>query len=432
MKNRSAIYTLFAANTISGFAQGISMIAIPWYFVNTLNMPDFLGQLFMLIMIGSLFWGVYAGSLVDRFDRKKLYMATSAIGCTMLLLVAGYGFLVGPLTGVLVGLIYATTFFIYNIHYPNLYAFIQEISDPKDYGKVTSYIEIQGQTTTAIAGTFAAVLLEGTKDGMMTLAGFEFPVGFSIRAWELHEIFLLDGFTYVISTLLIYSIRYTSIAHRSKEDTPILERLRSGFDFLMKNPMLMLFGIVGGNIFVTVLVTNFYLTPIYVENHLKESADVYASYELYWALGSLLAGIAIQRIFNRTTTPMTVIILTVLSGSIWIFYAFNTTVALYYLGAFLLGLSNSGSRIMRVTYLFRRTPNQVIGRTSSIFASANVLFRIFFTGIFLFPFFYRSNNIVWAYVISGVFLLISAVVLMLYYQRIIAKPIIDQQQPTDA
>lgn len=407
------------------------MIAIPWYFVNTLGMPEFLGRLFMLIMIGSLFWGIYAGSLVDRFDRKKLYLATSFVGCTLLLLVACYGFFVGPLTGVLVGLIYATTFFIYNIHYPNLYAFVQEISDPKDYGKVTSYIEIQGQTTTAIAGTFAAILLEGTTDGTMTLAGFEFPVGFSIRAWQLHEIFLLDGVTYIVSMLLIYSITYTSIAYRNKEDTPIMERLRSGFNFLMKNPMLMLFGIMGGNIFVTVLVVNFYLTPIYVENQLGQSADVYASYELYWALGSLLAGIAIQRIFGKTTTPMSVILLTILSGAIWVFFAFNTTVALYYLGAFLLGLSNSGSRIMRVTYLFRRTPNQVIGRTSSIFGTANVLFRIFFTGVFLFPFFYVGNNIIWAYIICGAFLFVSALVLIAYYKRIVAKPIIDQQAPVD-
>lgn len=394
-------------------------------------MPEFLGRLFMLIMIGSLFWGIYAGSLVDRFDRKKLYLATSFVGCSLLLMVAAYGYLVGPLTGILVGVIYATTFFIYNIHYPNLYAFIQEISDPKDYGKVTSYIEIQGQSTTAIAGTFAAILLEGTTDGTMTLAGFEFPVGFSIKAWELHEIFLLDGITYVISMLLIYSITYKSVAYRSKEDTPIVERLRSGFNFLMKNPMLMLFGIMGSNIFVTVLVANFYLVPIYVENQLQRSADVYASFELYWALGSLLAGIAIQRIFSKATTPMAVITLTVLSGAIWVMFAFNTAVVLFYIGAFLMGISNAGSRIMRVTYLFRRTPNQVIGRTSSIFATANVLFRIFFTGIFLFPFFYKQNNIVWAYGILGLFLFVTAAILIAYYQRIVAKPIIDQQAPAE-
>ena len=34
---------------------------------------------------------------------------------------------------------FGTTMFHYNIHYPNLYAFGQEISEPKDYGKLNSY-----------------------------------------------------------------------------------------------------------------------------------------------------------------------------------------------------------------------------------------------------------------------------------------------------
>ena len=39
MKNRQAISLLFLSNIISGFAQGISMIAIPWYFVDQIGKP---------------------------------------------------------------------------------------------------------------------------------------------------------------------------------------------------------------------------------------------------------------------------------------------------------------------------------------------------------------------------------------------------------
>ena len=37
MRNKRTIIILFISNIISGFAQGISMIAIPWYFVEIVN-----------------------------------------------------------------------------------------------------------------------------------------------------------------------------------------------------------------------------------------------------------------------------------------------------------------------------------------------------------------------------------------------------------
>lgn len=422
MKNKQAIYTLFAANTISGFAQGISMIAIPWYFTNVLGMPNVLGALFMAILWVSLVWGIYAGSLVDKFNRKYLYISIQSVACIMLLSIAGYGFYAGQLSATLVGLVYASTFFVYNIHYPNLYAFIQEISDPKDYGRVTSYIEIQGQTTTALAGTLAAVLLKGTQDGFITLGGFPIAVGFDIPPWTLHEIFLMDGITYVVATLLIFTIKFVPVAERYAENDPIIQRLKTGFQFLVKNPMLMLFGIFGGNVFVAVLILNFYLKPIYVGNHLHAAADVYASYELYFALGSLVSGLAIRYIFKGVTKPFAVITLTLVAAAVCFAFSINTLLTVFYLGAFLMGLSNAGNRIMRVTYLFERTPNQIIGRTGSIFNSANVLFRMFFTAIFLIPFFYEGNNIIWAYVIFGTFLTLTAATLMAYYKRIVDKP----------
>ena len=42
MKNKKAISLLFLSNIISGFAQGISMIAIPWYFVEVVGRPEVL------------------------------------------------------------------------------------------------------------------------------------------------------------------------------------------------------------------------------------------------------------------------------------------------------------------------------------------------------------------------------------------------------
>jgi hypothetical protein len=44
LANTPALVLLFLANTISGAAQGISLIAIPWYFIDNLKAPVVFSQ----------------------------------------------------------------------------------------------------------------------------------------------------------------------------------------------------------------------------------------------------------------------------------------------------------------------------------------------------------------------------------------------------
>src|SRR5262245_16315806 len=92
MKNKQAIYLLFAANSISGFAQGITMIAIPWHYNNVLKLPTEFGTVNMIVTFLSLLWGLYGGILIDRHDRKNVFLVTSASGFLVLGTVAISGF----------------------------------------------------------------------------------------------------------------------------------------------------------------------------------------------------------------------------------------------------------------------------------------------------------------------------------------------------
>lgn len=411
------------ANSISGFAQGISMIAVPWYFTSVLNLPSLFGKIYFGASIISIFWSLYAGSLVDKLDRKRIFIGISVAGFCLLMSVAIYGFINGMVPASLVSIVFAGTFFIYNIHYPNLYAFIQQISEPEDYGKVTSYIEIQGQLTTALAGAIAAILLKGSADGYINLMGKMVHTGLVFRPIRLHEVFLLDGLTYAIAGIMVVYMRYVSVAERHVETDGIATRLKKGYGFLTQHPMLFLFGILSSNVFVAIMVVNFFLKPAYVNHFLHQGADAFAAYEIYFALGSLLAGAAIQFIFRRVTTVAAVIILFTICAAIHFVYAVNTSLPIFYAGAFLIGLTNAGSRVMRVTYLFRRTPNQLIGRTGGIFGTINLLFRITFIGIFSAPFFFQDGNVVYAYWVFGTFITLSAIIMGIYY-----RPIYDEQR----
>ena len=174
MKNKSAIILLFIANIISGFAQGISMLAIPWYFTDILNMDNIYVIGYGILTFISLFWSLYAGTLIDRYSRKKMFLYSNLCCAVIIGSISLFGFLNNGTPWILALLAFGTTMFHYSIHYPNLYAFGQEISEKKNYGKLNSYIEIQGQATSVFAGAFAAILLSGTENKMINIIDYMF------------------------------------------------------------------------------------------------------------------------------------------------------------------------------------------------------------------------------------------------------------------
>ncbi len=421
MKNLPALLLLFTANAISGVAQGISMIAIPWYFAKFEDTATF-GYIYAAITAVSLFWGPIGGTFVDKYNRKTIFLWLNFISGAILLSIALLGRNWEMLPTQLVALVFLMTFLNYNIHYPNLYAFVQEITEKKLYGKISSIIEIQGQLASAFAGAGAAILLEGIPDGILHFAGMEFQLPFKTEAWKIYDIFLMDAMTYFASFGIISLIRFQPLIERHKETGTVLGRLKVGLNFLQKNPNVFLFGVASYSVFVVVLVTTFYLAAKYVESHLQMGGDVFAFAEMFYAFGAIFAGAGIQWIFRKTTIPLSIIILTLITGLEFLTLALTTSALVFYAMNFLLGITNAGIRIRRVTYLFEHIPNQVYGRAGSIFFISNILFRIMFLSLFAMPFFHEGNQIIYAFFILSLFLFITVGILGFFYQRFIGAP----------
>ena len=102
VKNKQAITLLFIANIISGFAQGISMVAIPWYFVKVVNRPEVFATAYLVITFLTLFWGLYAGTLIDRYSRKNIFILVNVICGVFIGSVALYGLQISYLQDILV------------------------------------------------------------------------------------------------------------------------------------------------------------------------------------------------------------------------------------------------------------------------------------------------------------------------------------------
>ncbi len=412
MKNLKALILLFIANMISGAAQGISMIAIPWYFAKAGQMQYFV-YAYILTNLLSLLWVLYSGTIVDRFKRKTVFLSVNLFSGLILGMIAFYGYYNSGLSIAWVAAVFAFTFLNYNIHYPTLYAFVQELTDQKQYSKVTSLLEIQHQFTSIVAGVIATFLLEGTKGGIVKIFSIEIPIPFDIEPWTIYEIFAIDATTYFASFIIILGITYVPTIQTIIQKGSVVDRLKTGFSFLNKNRPIFWFGIGSYIVFLTVILEGFYISAKYIRDHLMAGGDVYATNEISYSIGALVSGIIVRKVFARMNIPRGIIIMTAITAIQYFILAHTSSIIILYCMAFVLGLMNAGTRILRVTYLFSNVPNALFGRVSSIFNICNIILRVFFLAIFSISFFHVGNNIIYTFdiltlgLIFGMMLLIS-------------------------
>jgi MFS family permease len=419
LKNKKALYLLIAANAVSGFAQGISMLAIPWYFSDILNQSSTFGAIYGIATFLTLFWGLYVGTLVDRYPRKRIFLLITLAGSLIIGSIALTGFILGDIPTALIGAVFCVTIFIYNVHYPTLYAFGQEITEKVNYGKMNSIIEIQGQATSVLSGGFAAILITGVDQQFLANIGLENVFNITIKPWKLQEIFLMDACTYLLAFIFILMIKYTAVKKKIVDKGSMFKRLSQGISFLKESPLLFYFGLCSYTIFAMLLIHIHQLMPIYVNKHLEASSAVYAGAEMLYAVGALISGIGIRWAFKNTNTIKAILILMLISVFVFELTAFTQESIILIFVCFVLGITNAGSRVIRITYLFNHIPNHIIGRAGSVFQTLNVIMRFTFIILFSLAFFAKDTNITWAYVICGLFIFISMFPLIFNYKKLV-------------
>lgn len=396
------------------------MLAVPWYFTGIFNRADLFAAGYFLSTGISLFWGIYAGALIDRYDRRKIFLATNAVGFIALASITAFGFYSGSLPWLAVMAVFSTTMFIYNIHFPNLYAFSQEITPPKDYSRITSLLEIQGQLTFTIAGGLAAALLQGF-DGQIAFYGFELQLP-SLTPWKIQEIFAVNTITYLITFLLVWRIRSMPVVEKRTDTSHLWQRLQSGFSFLNKHPLIFHFGNLSLLLFLTILVFGTYISTVFVKNYLQGSGATFALGDMAFSFGALIAGFITTKIFGERNHVRGIILLTALAALMYTAMIGGKSVMVFYAANFVIGACNAAVRIQRVTYLFHHIPNHVIGRANSVFFVINVFLRMCLIALFNLPFFVEGTQIVYSVAVLAFICLAGALLLLINYRKLMQQP----------
>ena len=134
-------------------------------------------------------------------------------------------------------------------------------------------------------------------------------------------------------------------------------------------------------------------------------------------MGALRAGFLAVRLLQDFSSQKAVLLLTVLGALLYFSLFLGKSILLLYLFGFLMGISNAGIRVLRLTYLFEKIPNELMGRVNSIFNMANVFTRSAFIFLFSLPFFTFDENIIYAFLVLAIFLGFSGLVLYLNSEK---------------
>lgn len=324
------------------------MIAVPWLIVHRPGGAQVYGYAMSAMTLLLVFFLPYYGWLVDRSSRKTVLLAGELFGLFSGALFVTLGLVAGRFElWHLVG-IHSAGMLYYTLHYPALFAFNQEIFAREQYGQLASYVEIQGQSASMIAGALGALVLE------------RLPL-----EW------ILGGSTlsYVASWLMLRGIPYRPDPNRVPATNPILQQLTEGLHYLATRPRFALFLICAFMPFVGIMIGN-YLFPIYTAETLQAPPWVFGAGEMAFALGAIAAGFGTP-ILTRELGPQRAILLAIaLAGLSALTFALVPLVWVYLLGNVTLGCGNASARVARSTIMLESIPNALIGRV-------NVLFNLF-------------------------------------------------------
>ncbi|MCR6107779.1 MFS transporter [Salipaludibacillus agaradhaerens] len=396
LKRDTRLFKMLATNMFSSMGSGMTMIAVPWLFVTKDGGETVFGYVTLCVTILLFMSTPFIGNLIDQVSRKRLLIAGEMIGLLIIMLFTIAGFSGVSYTTWHFVILFITGSFYYNLFYPTIFAFNQEIFEPSQYKTLNGVMEVQGQLAAVLSGGLAALLL---------------PIV------EFKWLLLLNAMTYAIAVVFFSLIPYKKMPKSPIKDS-FWRKLTEGYVYMMRYPRLFLFLVASFMPFIGVMMTN-YLFPVYIDNILQAGASVYGMKTMVYGIGAVLAGIflpiILKRVGNESTIVFTVLLFAV-SITLYIFFPF---VSIFYLLTVLIAFGNAGTRVARNSLIMERIPNDKIGRVDSLFRGIGLGTRIMLLS--LFTQMVAVQNVILPFQVLSTVLFISFIIITITLRHVIKE-----------
>lgn len=312
----------------------------------------------------SVVFNLFGGVIADRFRRKKILISTNFFSGLLCISLSFIGSQKWMIYAVVVTNMILALFSAFSA--PAYKAFTKEIVNTKNITKLNSYLEL---SSTIIKLTIPLVAV------------------FLYKWIGVQGVLLLDGVTFILSSLLLLLVIPIDAKLESKEDISfklIFKDLFSGIKYLLKNKEILLI-IIPSSIVNFFLAAYNLLLPYSSEMFPNLSDSLYAIFLVFEAVGGLI-GASLSGYWNKELSIKKLLLFLGLSG---ITLAFAPVIYLIFHNPFILATVQGAFsyflsifNIQFFSLVQREVDNQYIGRIFGIIFTIAILFMPIGSGVF--------------------------------------------------
>ncbi|QUS58483.1 MFS transporter [Pseudovibrio brasiliensis] len=344
------LIVLAFSNFIASIAMGIALTIVPWELSESLGGERVLAFTATYATAILIVLAPISGRIVDRFSRRSTLMMCIVVMAVVLQISSiTYGNAFLKIASLSVFYFASQVFFLF--FYNALSAFIQEVFNEEERGKVNGWMQLEMQASTFVVGLLMI---------------------YAVKSSDFQFLLQLNSGLMVISALMFCFIPY------KKQERPARARVsRSVFRTILKRKDLVLLGVCANISFVSVMMLNI-VHPIYLNSVLKLDVSALAQLSISYGLGAALSGFLISRFVSAQSA------LTIMRACLSVFTATLLTISLLptfttiFIGAALLGAAGSSIRVAFNTYVMSMVEKDIFGSYLSVISSLTYIQRTLF------------------------------------------------------
>jgi len=343
---------MWSGQLVSTMGSALTSLAASIYVYRITSSALSVGLMLMATAAPSLLVGLFAGVLVDRYDRKKIMIASDVIRAAMVFLIP---FLV-PLNVIWLYIVVMLTSAIGQFFDPAHESVLPEVASDEELAAANSLIAISSFGSTAI-GFAASGLIASAAD----------------ISWA----FYLDAVSFIVSALCIYQIRIKPyLAQESTSAAVVLNNLRAGVRQLFNTPILRSLFTAQVPVLLAFGLSNALLLP-FALRALGATEFEYGLQEGLTSIGFVIGSLLMASMFDRMREGLWMGVSYLGMALAGIVYSFLHSIPLAILVVTISGFFNAPSSIGRRLVVQRNTPREMRGRVNSVFfVSRDVLFLV--------------------------------------------------------
>ena len=343
---------MWTGQLVSTMGSALTSLAASILVFRLTNSAMSVGLMLMATAAPSLLVGLFAGVLVDRFDRKRIMIAADLIRAVLVFLIP---FLV-PHNIIWLYVIVMLTSAIGQFFDPAHESVLPEVASEEELAAANSLMAISSFGSTAIG--FAAS-------------------GLIASAADINWAFFLDAVSFLFSAACIFLIRIKPL--QAEEDTSaavVVKNLKAGVRQLFDTPILRSLFTAQVPTLLAFGLSNALLLP-FALRALKATEFEYGLQEGLTSIGFVVGSLLMAGLFDRMREGAWIASGYLGMALAGIAYSFTHSIPLAIVIVTISGFFNAPSSIGRRLVIQRNTPREMRGRVNSVFfVSRDVLFLI--------------------------------------------------------